>query len=284
MRLVKLARLLLQEMWSSKPLERRPEPTQLMDDLRQIEAFHEQGSSALVPIYHFNALAAHRMTPAGGTVVDLGSGSGQYLAYLAERRPDLRIIGIELAPKMVEVGRRHLERRGLAGRVDLRVGDMTAFAAGIDEDVALVSSVFSLHHLPTDHDLTACLNQIREVRARTGCAVWIFDHVRPRHPGTPKLFTDLFTPSAPSAFNEDSQNSLRAAFAFDDLVDLLSTAGLDESEHRLSRWLKTYQLHWLPGKRYPRGLAHWSDDLLSAAAKRDLAGLNLLFPPGPVPP
>jgi len=279
MRAYKLIQMLLREATSAQYyIQRQPEPTQLMDDRSQVEAFHDLGGTQLIPVYHFNALATSRLAPFGGTVVDLGSGSGQYLAFLAERRPDLRIIGIELAPTMANVGKRFLESKGLSARVDLRVGDMTAFAAEVEIDVSLVSSVFSLHHLPNFESLAACLNQIREVRDRTGCGVWIFDHARPRHPATPEVFPQLFTPTAPATFNADSRNSLIAAFSFEELTAQLALAGMGSGDHWQSRWMRLYQVHRLTGAM-PEGTdTAWQNAHLSASAQKDFAGLQWLFP------
>ena len=91
--------MLLREFFSKPQLQRQPEPTAEMDDLQNVEAFHAQGSvvtGTLLPIYHFNAFATSHLLPANATLVDLGSGSGRYLAYLAQRRPDIHIIGLEL--------------------------------------------------------------------------------------------------------------------------------------------------------------------------------------------
>lgn len=281
---LKLIAMLLRELNPAAPmLQRRPEPAQLMDDSNQVEAFHALGSTQLIPVYHFNALATSRLVPAGGTVIDLGSGSGQYLAYLAERRPDLRIIGIELAPTMAEVGQRFLQSRGLSSRVELRVGDMTNFADAIDASTSLVSSVFSLHHLPDFQDLAACLNQIREVRKQTGCGVWIFDHARPRHPKTPEVFPELFTPTAPATFNADSRNSLIAAYSFDELKTQLNMAGLGGGDHWLSRWMRLYQVHRLPALRIAETTrVPWQAATMTPTATRDLAGLQRLFPGCPM--
>jgi SAM-dependent methyltransferase len=278
MRTLKLAMMLLREAVSTNDMPRRPEPTALMDHAGQVEAFHQQGHEALIPVYHFNALATSRLTPFGGTVLDLGSGSGQYLAYLAERRPDLRIIGLELAPAMVAAGRGLLEQHGLVERVELRLGDMTDFALQFGSPIATISSVFSLHHLPTRELLTACLSQIQAVRARDGCSVWIFDHARPKNASTLAQFPEIFTPSAPRAFNEDSSNSLAAAFAFEELQRALRDASLEGGEHRLSRWMQLYQFHSYVGRDDAPGVSAWKQASLSSRSLKDWKGLQFLFP------
>lgn len=280
--MLKLALMLVKEMISPPRVERRPEPAEEMDNVAQVEAFHAQGATALIPIYHFNALAVSRMVPLGGRVVDLGTGSGQYLAYLAERRPDITIVGIDLAPTMVEVGNRFLVRRGLANRVRLEVGDMTAFANALKEPVDLVSSVFSLHHLPAAEDLEDCLREIRAVRERAGCGVWIFDHARPRHPDTPRVFPEIFTPNAPPGFNEDSRNSLIASHSFDELRRQLERAGLGPAQGRLSRWMRLYQAHWTEPLQVQSTYEPRKGAALSPQAQRELAGLRRLFPDVPL--
>lgn len=282
MQLLKLAAMLARERLSPPRVARRPEPTATMDDEAQVAAFHAQGATDFLPIYHFNALAVSRLVPEGGTVLDLGSGSAQYLAYLARCRPDVRIIGLDLAPRMVETGRRMLTEEGLADRVDLRVGDMTRFSDLIVGDIHLVSSVFSLHHLPDQQHLLACLGEMRCLRSRTGCGVWIFDHVRPRHPSTPALFPDLFTPNAPAAFNRDSTNSLIASFSFDELSACILESGLRGGEHWAARWLNLYQVLSLPGPvSSPGSSTLWHGPTLPPVARKNLAGLQRLFPACP---
>jgi SAM-dependent methyltransferase len=280
---LRLGWMLLLEAFGGQGLERRPEPTSEMDDVESVRAFHEQGSPSgpLLPVYHFNALATSRLVARGGTLVDLGCGSGQYLAYLAQRRPDIRILGLDLSPVMLGLGRELLAEKGLSGRVELREGDMTCFASTVTEHVDAVSSVFSLHHLPEYDALGRCVDEMARVRDRCGCAVWIFDHVRPRHPRTPSVFPEIFTPDAPLPFREDSRNSLMASFGFEELSAVLDRAGIGAMEHRCARFMRLYQVHWLralEGSSKPAGDHLWKADRLPPSAARELKGLRALFP------
>jgi SAM-dependent methyltransferase len=252
-----------------------------MEDSDSVEAFHQQGASAgpLAPVYEFNAWATSQLVPENGTVIDLGSGSGQYLAYLAQRRPDIRIVGFDLSRAMVTRGQRFLAQLKFGERVQLKVGDMTDFLAYVPHAVDAVSTVFALHHLPTEHHVRQCLNQLAELRNHTKCAIWIFDHARPHHPSTPAMFPRVFTPDAPIAFQEDSRNSLRASFSFGELSNLLDQARLGVMQHHLSRWLRLYQLHFINGIAKPNGGRHlWRQSGLSSAAHRDARRLYELFP------
>jgi len=251
-----------------------------MTDEASVRAFHKAGNAQgpLLGIYHFNARAIHALAPRGGIILDLGSGSGRFLAYLAHRRPDLRLIGLDLSPEMVALGNEMLRAEGLSDRAELREGDMTTFANALSPSPDLVSSIFSLHHLPTDANLRACANEMGKiVRATAGAAIWVFDHARPRREDTAVRFPEVFTPATSTAFKIDSSNSLRASWSFDELREALR-AGVDATmQCALARILPLYQIHWYRGTRTPGDAALWraAVDLPAQAAadSRDLAKL-----------
>jgi SAM-dependent methyltransferase len=280
---IALAGMLARELAGRPPLlQRRPEPEPAMEDESSVEGFHQAGE-ALLPVYHFNALAVSRLTPRGGTVLDLGSGSGQFLAYLALARPDIRILGMDLSQAMVNRGRRHLEETGLAGRVSLNQGDMTGFADALPDSVDVVCSVFSLHHLPGREHLLKTLAGIKIARERFGSAAWIFDLLRPRHPGTPHSFPEILTPDTPVVFKEDTAHSLTAAWSYQEMRDGLTEVGLQEARHAYTPVLRFYQTHWMEPKcGQGGGHGHWVDGERSLEVGRVYAKLKWLFPKRPV--
>lgn len=253
--LFKTLSLVLGEALSSPRLVRRPEPVAVMDDPRSVASFHEQGVSALLPIYQFNALAISHLAPVDGLIVDLGSGSGQFLSYLARHRPDLRMIGLDLSEAMVSLGRETLDRAGLTNQVDLRIGDMVDFSRKVPEGVDLITSVFSLHHLPDVADLRRCVAEMALVRKRYGAGVWVFDHARPRNPRTADEFPEVFSPTAAQTFREDSRNSLIASYSFQEMTQAFDGEEMGTIHHKLSNFLRLYQAHWIEGRsscHYPQ--------------------------------
>jgi release factor glutamine methyltransferase len=56
-------------------------------------------------------------------VVDLCTGSGAIAFAVADEVPSARVVAVELDPQAVAWARRNLEHLGLAGRVDVRLGD-----------------------------------------------------------------------------------------------------------------------------------------------------------------
>lgn len=106
--------------------------------------------------------------PHGGTVVDVGTGPGVLLVELARRRPDLRVIGVDLSSDMIAAARRNLVEFGERARAF--VGDAADLPLP-DASADLVVSTLSSHHW--DHPETAIGELARVVRP--GGRVEVYD-------------------------------------------------------------------------------------------------------------
>lgn len=153
-------RLALREGLARPPYFDRIPETAEMNSPENVLSFHAEGAVCLLPAYHFNARAISALAPRGASILDLGCGSGQFLAYLATRRPDLRLTGLDIAGNMLRVGREALARVGLDERVRLIEGNMMEFRKAVPGNIDLISSIFALHHLTSRADLAACLSEI----------------------------------------------------------------------------------------------------------------------------
>lgn len=107
--------------------------------------------------------------PRGATVLDVGCGTAELTLLLARMvGPRGRVVGVDLAPRMLEVGRRKVARSPLGARVELRQGDATnlPFADGAFDAAA---SAFVLRNVA---DLDRALREMaRVVRADGRVAV-----------------------------------------------------------------------------------------------------------------
>ena len=65
--------------------------------------------------------------PAGGSVLEIGCGTGRNLMQLARSYPDATIYGVDISDEMLVTAANTVERRGLRHRVKLAQGDATIF-------------------------------------------------------------------------------------------------------------------------------------------------------------
>jgi ubiquinone/menaquinone biosynthesis C-methylase UbiE len=56
-------------------------------------------------------------------LLDVGSGGGQHAVRVVQERPDLRVVGIDIAPAMVKRSRMLAQREGVADKVTFQLGD-----------------------------------------------------------------------------------------------------------------------------------------------------------------
>lgn len=66
---------------------------------------------------------------AGGTVLELGCGTGRNIILAARRYPDARFFGLDISAEMLETAGAAIARDGLSGDVVLARGDATDFDA-----------------------------------------------------------------------------------------------------------------------------------------------------------
>lgn len=64
--------------------------------------------------------------PAGGSVLDVCTGTADVAVAFARSEPTIRILGVDFSEKMLEKGREKVAAAGCAERVELEVGDATS--------------------------------------------------------------------------------------------------------------------------------------------------------------
>ncbi len=81
------------------------------------------------------------------TVLDVGTGTGQIPLELCQRQLRARVTAIDMAAHMLEVGRRNVERAGLAERIQLQLCDAKRMPFA-DRTFDAVMSNSIVHHIP----------------------------------------------------------------------------------------------------------------------------------------
>ena len=144
-----------------------------MSSYDAIARLYDPWSRSVTEDVAFYVAEARRVEP---PVVELGVGTGRIAVPIASE--GIRAIGVDSSPGMLEVCRERAESAGVAGLVELRLGDLGS--PPISERVELVLCPFrSYLHLRTDEERLEALHAARELLVPGG-----------------RLIFDVFAPGA----------------------------------------------------------------------------------------
>jgi demethylmenaquinone methyltransferase / 2-methoxy-6-polyprenyl-1,4-benzoquinol methylase len=99
-------------------------------------------------------------------VLDLATGTADQLIALAADRRVTRGTGLDLAEQMLAIGRVKIERRGLAGRLQLATGDACAVPQP-DASVDVVSLAFGIRNVESVETALAEIHRVLKPGGRT---------------------------------------------------------------------------------------------------------------------
>ncbi|WP_244624472.1 class I SAM-dependent methyltransferase [Sphingomonas sp. So64.6b] len=97
--------------------------------------------------------------PKGGSVIEIGCGTGRNLIAAAKAWPDARFYGIDISEAMLETARAKVAKAGLTDRITLAQGDATAFDALELLGVAAFDRVFQSYTLSMIPDWRGALRE-----------------------------------------------------------------------------------------------------------------------------
>jgi len=177
----------------------------------------------------------------GGPVVELAVGTGRIAVHIAEA--GIRVIGVDSSSEMLAVARAAAESAGVAGLVDLRVGDLRD--PPVSERVPLAICPFrSLLHMEMEGEKLRALRAARELLEPEGRYVF-----------------DVFAPSREDIEETHGRWLEREPGIFE-------RADWDEASRTLSLSVRsgdaqaTFGLHWLSAPEWLRLLDEAGFDVL----------------------
>ena len=97
--------------------------------------------------------------PAGGSVLEIGCGTGRNLIVAAKAWPKARFYGIDISEAMLETARKNVARAGLADKIIFAQGDATAFDAQALFGTAQFDRVFQSYTLSMIPDWQGALRE-----------------------------------------------------------------------------------------------------------------------------
>ena len=240
-----------------------------------LQVYHQ-----LLPVYHFNALAASHMLPPNGVFVHFGVDAAQFLIYLAQKRTDVYIIGLEARCDSLSQQITAVKAAELSERIQIVHCEMDQISETVPDVADLFSTTMTLHRLANEAELAVFMRQAALVRLHSGAGFWIFDYSRPKTTKTIEDLLPLCFPSASGPLRVRERTAMQTAFAYPEIVAAASLLNVGDIQNALSRPLGYYQAHWLnpTGTGIAIGHSNWNEEPLPPAAYKEFISIGQMFP------
>jgi arsenite methyltransferase len=279
-------KILLKELMTNEQVPRTPEPTLVMDDVDQVEAYTQAGreSGVMAPVYLFHATQICQAIDSGDHVLDLACGPANQLCMIARLNPDCRFTGIDLSPTMLDQARALATEMGLSN-VNFTAGSITDLSGFGDRSVDCIMSTMALHHLP-DFDSLRCTMKESARILKDGGGLYLADFGRLKRGDSIEYFASQYKDRQHPLFTLDYLNSLHAAFTLQEYERACAEA-FGRRAKVFSTWMVPYMLatRTPPRRALPPRLAQALGGIqadLPDYHKRDFSDLKTFFSLGGV--
>jgi ubiquinone/menaquinone biosynthesis C-methylase UbiE len=199
-------------------LDRVLEP-EIMDDWQEATAYDAMDFSAVNRDF---ALAAIDLHPHAVRVLDIGTGTAHIPIMLCQEKSCYQILGVDLAPSMLVLGRKNIEAAGLLQQIRLELVDGKNMPyPNWDFDLVLSNSL--VHHLPNP---ISFFQEVARLVKPNG-AVLIRDLLRPDS----EAEIDRIVSAAGDFGHRQNQlfrDSLAAALTLAEVQELITIAGMKD--------------------------------------------------------
>lgn len=137
------------------------------------------------------------------SIIDLATGTGDLVIALAEHTDASRLVGLDISPGMLEVGKKKVSQKSLDNRIEMTVGDSEALPYDNDTfDIATVS-----YGVRNFENLDQGLKEIFRILKPGGSLLILETSVPTRFPFKQgyKIFSKVVVPAMGKLFSKDKQ-------------------------------------------------------------------------------
>ena len=205
---------------------RRVVEPELMVEAGQVRAYADADFEAAHAGIMAECFARFPALPPGALVADLGCGAGDIAVRLTKRYPNCQVHAFDGSQPMLDCAARATAQAGVAERVHLQqavLPDLGALGRRCGGQYAMVASNSLLHHL---HDPSVLWRTVRALAAPKA-RVFIADLRRPDDAARARAMVEQYAAGEPEVLRRDFHNSLRAAFAVDEVRAQLRAENLN---------------------------------------------------------
>jgi ubiquinone/menaquinone biosynthesis C-methylase UbiE len=131
---------------------------------------YEKATRLAIDIYYRRVAEEIVSTFKEGLILDLGTGPGYLPIEIIKKSADIKIVGIDLSRKLIQMAQQNAQNAGVTDRIDFQMGDSGRLRFdGASFDMAISTGM--LHSLK---DPVKVLNEIYRV-LKNGGEAWIYD-------------------------------------------------------------------------------------------------------------
>ncbi len=134
---------------------------------------YEKGTRMVIDSYYSHVAEEIVAHLPGDRILDIGTGPGYLPIEIAKRSLSVRIIGVDLSRKLLDMARSNAAKEGLSERLTFQLGD----AGRIDFEEASFDMVISTGMLHAIKDPVKVIQEMYRV-LKSGGEAWIFDPAR----------------------------------------------------------------------------------------------------------
>jgi ubiquinone/menaquinone biosynthesis C-methylase UbiE len=211
---------------------------EVMDTARDAEEYDAMDFVEANTRFAVDALALVEGRP-DVEVLDIGTGTAQIPILMLDRRPGLRILGVDLAAEMLRVATHNIARAGYAEQCRVQRLDAKALRLA-DRRYDLVMCNSTVHHIP---DPSAIFREMARLVKPDG-AVIVRDLVRPATMDDAWAIVKRVAAGEHMRQQQLFFDSLCAALTLDEVEDLVRRSGLARM-----RVEKVSDRHWTAERR-----------------------------------
>ena len=203
-------------------LKRVPEE-EMMDTAEEADGYDAMDHNVVNARFVADFLAEHGSSR-GGTYLDVGTGTALIPIVLAAADRRAKILGVDGAGHMLEVGRRNVEDFRLTGRIELKQCDAKAMPFADGQFEAVISNSI-VHHIPAPEKVVR--EMVRLVSP--GGTLFVRDLVRPVNSDRLETIVERYAGDAPPIARKLFEESLWASLTVDEVQEIVRPMGLPES-------------------------------------------------------